>query len=204
MALAKDFERRLQRLVRRRTAPIWDAVGLAGPGRRPDDRGRRVRRDVRQLVELAEQLAMRNVGYDALAAAFDRRHRWSLSRRSVRGWKAKQDCFVEWYSRRVDSRTCVYVAWSGRTCLYVGRSEISYHRPRSHFEKAWFGRVTHVDVYVPAAARRDIVKLECLLTHAHRPTQARQTPARRRHRAKCPVCVASKRVREGLRQSLGV
>jgi hypothetical protein len=204
MAIAKQFERQLDRVLWRKIAWIWDDVGLAGPGRRPDERGRHLRRDVSDLMELVERLAFRHVGRREIDDGVLVRRRWSLRRRNLRGWAAKRDSFTEWYRARVDSRTCVYVAWAGRKCFYVGRSEISYHRPRSHFEKAWFGRVTHIDVYVPAQRRRGIVKLECLLTHAYGPTQARQMPAHRRHRSRCPVCAIWWRVRQGLRKSLHV
>lgn len=204
MSLAKAFERQLDRVVARRLGWIWRDVGLAGPGRHPNDRGHRLRGDVAELMRLVARLSLRHVGHRTLRDSVLRRRRWSLRRRNLRGWRAKRDSFTTWYHARVAARTCVYVAWAGRRCLYVGRSEIGHHRPRSHFEKGWFGRVTHIDVFVPSERRRSIVKLECLLTHLHEPTQARQRPARRRHRSKCPVCATCRRVRNGLRRALGV
>ena len=115
------------------------------------------------------------------------------------GRRAKKAAFRRWYDKRVRSKNCVYVFWSNRKCVYVGRTLRGKGRPSGSFEKYWFSWVTRIDVY-SVASPSVVPKAECLAIDLFDPSQNINSSSKPKYSKRCPICSTEKRISAELRR----
>jgi len=126
------------------------------------------------------------------------RRSWHVKRGKGRGVDAKRRSFNQWFDRELGRGTYVYVFWSRRQCIYVGKTTRSGRRISSHFDKHWFGGVTRVDVNA-ARGRRVLPALECLAIHRFQPTRNKFRAERRKWTRRCALCAIHRSIDGELR-----
>src|SRR5207249_2415022 len=112
MALTKDFERQLEKLLDRRTAWLRRAIGRKRPGPAPMFTKSKVKPRVERLTEIARDIVLRKRGSKELRRCVEFKRRWFPKRGKGKGVDARKASFKRWYDRKIGSRNCVYVFWS--------------------------------------------------------------------------------------------
>jgi hypothetical protein len=197
MSRDAEFRRELDKLYRTRSDFIRHYLSNKR-GVRATLRGPRVERTIRRLQELETEAMAKPYARAWFSRCTKQKRRWSVSQRKGHTRRQKGRTFRRWYDERIGSRSCIYMLWNGKRCLYVGKTERGRGRPTSHFEKNWFAAVTRIDVYeVPRP--RDLPTLECLAIHLHDPVKNRAKAASRKWTPKCPVCGERKEIRDEVR-----
>jgi hypothetical protein len=126
-----------------------------------------------------------------------KKRQWHVKKNKGWGVPAKRAKFKLWYEKNIHGRNCVYVFWSGRKCIYVGRTIRGKGRPASSFDKHWFNGVTRIDIYM-IKTPTIVPKAECLAMHIFKPRRNAISPAHLRFSKRCPICAAEKLIRREL------
>jgi hypothetical protein len=198
MALTKDFERGLEKLFQRRTAWLRRAVGKKRPGPAPLFTKAKVRPRLEGLTEIARKILLRRRGKGEFMRAVDSKRRWFPKKGKGFGVGAKRSAFKSWYGRNIRSRNCVYVFWSSGVCEYVGRTVRGRGRPAGWFDKFWFPSVTRIDIYAVRNASL-VPRAECLAIDRFDPRRNVNSASKPKYAKKCPVCSATKEIRQELK-----
>lgn len=184
--LKREFDHLLADLYRARTHRLrsanWPSRGSA-----PKLTKSKIRNTVSRLQDISREAYFRSKEGKNSLRGIDYKRQWHPKRGKGWGPNAKVRMFKKWYDLSITSPNCVYVFWSKKKCLYIGRTLNGKGRPASHFVKYWFKRVTRIDVY-GFYGKRQVPKFECLLTHKLNPIYARTKPAQKRYSSNCPIC----------------
>ena len=195
MALAKEFERGLDALYKRRTAWFHRAIGKKRPGAPPKFTKSKVEPRIDRLTEIAKTILLQRRGRREFQHSVESKRQWH-----VRGFgvEAKKTKFKLWYDCEIGGRNCIYAFWSNRECVYVGRTFHGKGRPVSWFDRVWFRPVTRIDIYTVRATGL-VPKVECLAIDRFKPKQNKNSANRPKYAKKCPVCSVTKEVRKELK-----
>lgn len=195
----KAFDKGLDTLFRRYTEKLRRNVGKKSKGPLPKFDRRRLERGVERLVQIARNAELKAHGHAAFDRAIDKKRQWQVKRGKGWGVDAKKQTFRKWYDNNIYGKNCVYVFWSKRKCLYVGRTGSGGRRPEAHFEKFWFHAVSRIDCYV-VNGKRQLPMAECLAIDLFHPAKNKIRSARKKWASRCPVCAKEMIVRKQLKQ----
>ena len=198
MARAKDFERELAKLIKRRTHWLRGVLVKPRPGAAPTLSKAHVDRAIRRMQSIASDALAPKLARREFEAAVDFRKSWHPKLGKGWGRSAKRRRFREWFEKKVRPGPTIYVFWARRRCLYVGKTSGSGGRVSSHFDKHWFGAATRVDIYALSQSR-SLSALECLAIHRFQPSYNRARAESRKWTLKCPLCKVHKNIRAELR-----
>jgi hypothetical protein len=191
------FDHQLERLFDDRTHWLKAQVRKPGVGKAPTFGRSKVNKAIRQLKKQASLCLLPKYRGREFRKLYDNKKQWQVK---SKGWglDRKRRSFDVWFERYIPHTNCVYLFWAGRKCRYIGRTLKGKGRPQSHFEKAWFGAVTRIDI-LSCKKARNVPKLECIATHRFDPTYSKIKPAAKKWAAKCPICETHKRIRNEVR-----
>lgn len=195
MALAKDFERGMDKLFRRRTGWLHRAIGKKQPGAPPKFTKAKVRPLLERVTQIARSILIQKRGRREFLRSVESKRQWRVKGFGVEAKKAE---FKGWYDREIDGKNCVYLFWSNKGCQYVGRTLHGKGRPVSSFEKFWFRSTTRIDIYTVRVAGL-VSKAECLAIDRFNPRHNKNSAARPKYAKKCPVCSTTKKIRQDLK-----
>lgn len=198
MARAKDFARELDTLFFRRTHWLRGLFGKRRPGAAPKFSQKHVKSAVARMQDLASDALARRLA----RREFDSEKKWRKSwhPKEGKGWgrSAKRASFNKWFDKYFGPGPTIYVFWSKRKCLYVGKTSGNGRRVSSHFEKHWFSAATRVDVYAVKSSK-SLTSVECMGIHYFQPTRNRFRAERRKWTRKCPLCEVHKDIDSEIR-----
>lgn len=186
MSKKKEFLRELDRLYERRTRWLRSVVGDKRPGPLATFARKDVNEGIAHLQSITSDAFATKLAKQEFAEYAPTKRAWQVK---GHGYERKRELFDTWFEKKFgDHRNCVYVFWGKkRRCIYVGRTYGGKNRPRSHFDKGWFGRVKRIDIY-PVRLASQLPKLECLAIHRFWPKENKQRAAREKWTKKCPMC----------------
>jgi hypothetical protein len=196
MSHQAKFNRRLDRLYRKRTGWLRTVLTKANPGPVPALTKNQREDTIKKLQEIASHALVKRVARKEFHRSVEKRKTWM-----TKGWgtEEKRKNFRAWARRKIDKDSGkVYVFWNGKKCRYVGRTRGRGSRPSQHFKRGWFKGTTRIDVYM-AARKGEIPRLECLARHRFLPSRNKIKVAEENWTPKCPVCVLHKEIKTELR-----
>jgi len=165
---SKEFETGLDNLFRQFTEGLRREVGKQSRGRVAKFDRHKLRRRIKRLVTIATEVELKEHGKKHFSETYSDKRQWHAKRGKGWGLEAKKKTFRNWYDENVHGRNCVYIFWSKRKCVYVGRTGAGGRRPQAHFEKYWFRSVTRIDTYI-IRGKRQLPMSECLAIHIFKP-----------------------------------
>jgi len=193
MALAAQFELGLLHLFLRRSSWLRQAIGKKRPGRPHVFNRKKVKPKLDELGELAAAILVRRRGRKEFGKVVTNKHQWHVKRGKGYGVDAKRRKFKRWYEKHIGNRNCVYVFWSKKKCVYVGRTSRGKGRPAGWFDRVWFQPVTRIDIHsVPRPS--EVPKGECLAVHLFDPSENKNWPSFGKYTKECPICQATKEI----------
>jgi hypothetical protein len=196
MSRQVEFNRRLDRLYKRRTGWLRTVLTRANPGPIPALKKKERERVIKHLQGIASDALARRMAKKQFERSVETNKTWR-----TKGWgtEKKIQQFRTWAQSRIDRKSGkVYVFWHKKKCLYVGRTTGRGSRPSQHFRKDWFKDTTRIVVYM-APHRRDIPRLECLAVHCFLPARNKVKAARERWTPKCPLCSLHRKIKTEIR-----
>jgi hypothetical protein len=195
--LERKFDDNINRLLNSRIHIIKSAIWTTrGPA--PRLTKRKVTRSIEQLKSIAERVLLRSQVSKEILSGFDYKRQWHPKLGKGHGSSAKKRHFKRWYEKHITTKNCVYVFWSHKSCLYVGRTLNGKGRPSSHFEKHWFGKASRLDIY-GFERKRDVPRFECMFTHRHKPSYSKIRPSSKKYYSQCPICETEKKIKNGVK-----
>jgi hypothetical protein len=199
MGLATKFEKELEKLFRRQTSWLRQAIGSNRSGRQHVFNRRKVKPKLRQLGELATEILVRRRARQEFRRVVGGKRQWHVKRGKGFGIDVKRKRFKRWYEKHIGNKSCVYVFWSRRKCVYVGRTLRGKGRPAGWFDRVWFQPVSRIDIYsVPR--RSEVPKAECLAMHLFAPSENKYLPSVGSYTKKCPICHSTKGIDHELKK----
>jgi hypothetical protein len=196
MSHQAKFNRRLDRLYRKRTGWLRTVLTKANPGPVPSlTKGQR-ERAIKRLQGIASDALAKKMARKAFQRSVKRKRPWR-----TKGWGTdqKREQFRAWARKKIDKDSGkVYVFWHDKKCRYVGRTKGRGSRPSRHFKAHWFKGTTRIDVYM-APKKADISRLECLAVHRFLPSQNKIKASKENWTPKCPLCALHKKIKIELR-----
>lgn len=199
MALVKQFEDDLKDLFLKRTGWLRSAVGKKRPGPSPTFTKKKVKRALERMTLIARQILLKQRGRKAFKSHVVLKRQWQVNSRKGFGRRAKKIAFRRWYDKSVRSNNCVYVFWSERKCVYVGRTLRGKGRPSSSFDKFWFSSVTRIDVY-SVTSPSVVPTAECLAIDLFDPSRNVYSSSKPKFSKKCPICSTEKKIKAELKR----
>jgi hypothetical protein len=184
---AVAFRRELDELFHRRTDWLRVSVDGSRPGRPLSLNRGHVRNSIRRLQQLASDALANDLARKEFHSGVRGRRSWHPKRGKGHGRDAKRAAFKRWFRREFGKGTYVYVFWSHRKCVYVGKTAKAGGRIAGHFEKHWFSSVSRIDVY-QTKGRRALQALECLAIHRFQPARNKFRAERKKWTRKCALC----------------
>ena len=197
MASSRQFDEGLDRLFRQFTEGLRREAGKSARGPAAKFDRHKLRRCIGRLVDIATETELTNNGKALFDGTCSDKKQWHAKRGKGWGLAARKKTFRDWYDLHVYGRNCVYVFWSKRKCIYVGRTGSGGRRPHAHFEKYWFSSVTRIDMYI-IRGKRQLPKAECMAIHLFKPNKNKMKSAQQKFRSKCPICSKEVSVRQSL------
>lgn len=191
MARLKEFRRTLDGLWERRTAAMIAVVSPPKRGKQKDFNRRVRERSVQELLELAISILRSKKAKRELRKATTYRKRHHVRGHGI---EQKGKNLVKFAERL--RAPFVYSFWRNSRCLYVGRAE-GRGRLKSYQRDFLLGESTSVRVF--GTSRRELGKVECLVTHLHEPRRNRIKVASKKWGGACPVCTGHDEIRTELR-----
>jgi hypothetical protein len=180
MAFHTRFLRLLDELWDRRTAELR-ALVRPRPGITKKF-NRQVRdRLVRNLLDVASTILVREVAQQEFDAVFSGRKRRGIRKR---GLAARGEDLVAFSDRF--SGPIIYSFWRRDRCLYVGKGKTA--RRLAGYEKSAYLLSADTVLVHEIPTKSKLPKAECLATHLYEPRDNRVKPARVRWGKRCPVC----------------
>jgi hypothetical protein len=193
MALATRFEKELQKLFQRRTSWLRQALGKNRPGRPHLFNREKVEPRLYDLGEIAAKILVRRRARKEFRGGVDGKWQWHVKRGKGFGIDVKRKKFKRWYEKYIGNKNCVYVFWSRKGCVYVGRTSRGKGRPAGWFDRVWFQPVTRIDIH-SVRRRSEVPKVECLAVHLFDPIENKNWPSIGNYTKKCPICAATKEI----------
>lgn len=194
MSYQKQFNRRLDRLYKKRTGWLRTVLTKANPGPVPTLTKDQRESAIKHLQGIASEALARKMARKEFQRSVRKKKKWWL-----KGADKKRE-FRTWARREIDKESGkVYVFWHDKKCCYVGRTRRRGSRPSQHFKSKWFKGTTRIDVYM-AKRKGDISRLECLAVHRFLPSQNKIRASKEKWTSKCPLCALHKKIKNELRR----
>jgi hypothetical protein len=195
---AVAFRRELDRLYQRRTHWLRVAVSGQRPGQPLSLKKAHVTKSIARLQGFASEALADKLARREFRASVKGKKSWHPKKGKGRDRDAKRKAFKEWFADHFGRGTYIYVFWSRRKCVYVGKTTKSGGRIAGHFEKHWFGSVTRIDVY-QTNGRRGLPALECLAIHRFQPARNKFRAERKKWTRKCELCRVHRLIHDELK-----
>ncbi len=196
MSKKNEFHKELIQLFKKRTYKLYNSIGDKTRGPNPEISREKVDSSIKKLQEIASTILAPKLAKEEFEENAGKKRKRKIKGRGV---KEKKTLFKQWYNSVFHNQDhLVYVFWSKRKCIYVGRTGRGGSRPINHFEKHWFGSVTRIDIY-PARSKSHTPKLECLARHHFEPSRNKYLPAKAKYTQRCPLCKVHKQIRHELK-----
>jgi hypothetical protein len=195
MSRAAEFNRALDHLYRQRTRWLRQILGRRERGPHPKLGRTKIDNTIRVLQQLASEALANRLAKSEFTRSVAHKKSWHVK---GWGWREKQRSFNHWFDRYIQYRSCVYVIWKSKNCVYVGKTRMGSGRPSSHFEKHWFHGATRIDIYA-LRGKRPLPSLECLAIHRFQPAENRQRAQSLKWTTACPLCKVHKDIQSELR-----
>lgn len=192
MALSNAFDRKLDELWHRRTAPLRAHVRRA-PGAKKQLTKARREASIAELCDLAERIICRRDAKAELARMVRSSRRTMLG---GRGMEARFKRMKAW-ARNGPRGPIVYSFWRGDRCLYVGKGK-SWRRLGAYDKSIYMREATSLRLKT-VRSPSVLPKVECLCTHLFAPRDNRVKAAAKSYSKKCPVCKATTQIRDEIR-----
>jgi hypothetical protein len=197
MSHQNQFNRELDKLFRRRTDSLRHHIGQPRKGKTPEFNKKLRERTIKELTAIAREAQVHEYAERAFSQRAGHKSPWWPKEHGP-GEDRKKAAFRNWYQKKKLKKSCIYVHWHNKQCVYVGRTEIGTRRITNHFSKSWFPSVTRIDVY-PARGKKDLPALECLAIDKFKPRKNDVSAANKRGAAKCPLCKSTRKIKSELR-----
>ena len=187
MSNYKSFENGLDNLFHLYTEKLRREAGKKSKGPNPKMDRRHLKREIERLVQMVRDAELNSNGRVSFDEAVGEKRQWHHKRGKGWGVDAKKRTFRKWYDYNINGLNCVYIFWSRRKCLYVGRTGSGGRRPEAHFEKFWFHAVTRIDSYL-VNGKRKLPMAECLAIDLFHPSKNKVRSAQKKWASHCPIC----------------
>lgn len=196
-----EFNHELDTLYRIRTDKLRHMLGPARKGKSPRFDRDLLNRTVTKLEKITSKALAKPFQQEEFARRVRMKKRWFLTRGKGFKLDAKKKTFKNWYEKIFRHKKCsTYIFWTGRKCLYVGKTEKGPDRIISHIYSKRFGNPDRIDVY-STSGKRDLPILECLAIHRYDPkiNKNRKSP-KKKFTPKCPLCKRNNQIEKDLRR----
>jgi hypothetical protein len=194
------FNDELDKLYRIKTDNLRHLLGPARKGKSPTFDRDLLDRTIKRLQEVASKALVRRFHQEEFSRRVMMKKRWFLTTGKGFNLDAKRENFKKWYEKKFQRHKCsVYVFWTGRKCVYVGKTEKGPDRIISHIYSKRFGNPTRIDVYL-THGKRDLPILECLAIHRFNPKINQMGASKKKFAAKCPLCKCRRQIKKELRR----
>jgi hypothetical protein len=194
-----EFNRKLDRLYQIRTDKLRHIIGPGRKGKSPTFDRELLDKKIEELKEIASRARVHKSYRKEFHNRVEKKKSWHIT--GGKGFKLeeKEASFKEWYEENFyPHRTCIYIFWKNRKCLYVGKTERAPGRIISHIYSKRIGNPTRIDVYL-SRGKSDLPILECLAIHKFGPTKNRtEKSPKRKYSAKCPICTTNRKIHREL------
>ena len=198
MARATEFRRELNKLFARRVAALSVILEKKRSGALPTLKKTHVRKTIKRLQQLVSDSLARDLAKKEFYHAVTQRKQWHVKRGKGWTYRNRKRKFGDWFDQKISRKTCIYIVWKKRKCLYVGKTTTGQGRIASHFDKRWFSGATRLDIY-GTRGRRYLPALECVAIHRFQPSINRFKAESRRWTRKCPLCKIHREIDSELR-----
>jgi hypothetical protein len=192
MSHAKAFDRKLDELWHRRTATIRAHVR-----RRPGVQKALTKKNredaIEGLCQLAEQVICRRDAKKELDSIVRRSRRTVVRGRGI----ASRFLNIKTWARKHLKGPIIYSFWRGNRCLYVGKGK-SWRRLGAYQKSVYLRDASTLRVKMVRSVSY-LPKAECLCTHLFDPRDNRVKAAAKTYSKKCPICRATKQIRDEIR-----
>lgn len=195
-----EFIHELDKLYHIRTDRLRHLLGPARKGKSPTFDRDLLNRTIIKLEKIASKSLARRFQKEEFSRRIMMKKRWLLTRRKGFNLDVKKKNFKQWYKQQFHNHRCsIYVFWTGRKCLYVGKTEKGPDRIISHIFNKRFGSPTRIDVNL-VHGKRDLPILECLAIHRFNPRINQMGASKKKYAAKCPLCKRKRQIEKDLRR----
>lgn len=197
MALLKQFESKLNKTFRIRVSKLFQILGKSHPGPLTKLTKYKIGNLLENLEELSRAIITKRKGKKEFKLSKIESRRWHPKKN--KGWSrdSKKESFSHWFDNEVPIRNCVYVFWSPKKCLYVGRTMNGKGQPQSHFKEHWFNQTTQIDIHIVKSINQ-LHKAECLAIDRFEPHYNKNKSSKWKYYKKCPVCTDVNKIKSEL------
>jgi len=197
MAHVNQFVNDLDELFRKRTYWLRSKIGLKIPGQPPKITKIFIDKGILNLQERASYALANKLAKTEFKKYTHKKKAWHVKGHGV---DEKKKVFEKWFIKEFPNlKSCVYVFWKNKKCIYVGRTGGGGSRPSSHFIKFWFKDVNRIDIFLSISASQT-PKLECLAIHHFEPVRNKKKSATKKWTKECPLCALHKNIEKELRK----
>ena len=191
MALAKQFEKELNKLLNRRTAHLRSLLRKQAGA--PLTFSKKVREQgINRLQEIASAILCKARARDEL-----RHVTRVLRQRRIKGHGVNKrfERIVRW-AEKLPGGPVVYSFWRGKRCLYVGKGK-SWRRLNGYQKSIYLKEATNLKIRL-VTSKSQLPKAECLEVHLFEPRDNKIKAARKKWGKACPICKVHDRIRSEL------
>lgn len=197
MAYVNQFVNALDELFRKRTYKLRSKIGSKIPGQPPKITKKFIDKEIANLQEIASHALANKLAKSEFYKYAYKKKAWHVKGHGI---DEKKRLFEEWFRNNFPNlKTCIYVFWRNKKCIYVGRTGSGGSRPSSHFIKFWFSNTNRIDIF-PSTFASHTPKLECLAIHHFEPVRNKKRSATKKWTKECPLCAIHKNIEGQLRK----
>ena len=199
-----EFNHELDRLYHIRTDRLRHMLGPKIKGKSPKFNRDIRNRVIENLKEITAEALVKDFTRKEIKRRVEKKRSWLITRGKGVNLDAKKENFKEWYDKKCQGhRTCIYIFWRGRKCLYVGKTQKGPNRIISHIYDKRFGNPSRITLYL-TRAKRNLPILECLAIHNFNPRINKTKAAKKKFTAKCPLCKRTRQIEKDLRRIFSI
>jgi hypothetical protein len=184
---AARFKNVLFALFTKRTFWLMKAIAGNVPKRPPTFKRTTISNAIPILQDIATECLVHDLAKKEFNLIVRDKKSWHVTRNKGWGWREKKQSFNKWFIKNIYYKNCIYVFWSNKKCIYVGRTIRGKGRPQSHFDKSWFTPVTRIVIF-STTAPTNVPKLECLAIHRFKPKENGIRASIPKWAKRCPLC----------------
>ena len=190
-----EFNRELDKLYRMRTDKLRRVIGPGRKGKAATFNRVLLDNKIEKLKEIASRALVRKFYRREFRNRVEKNKSWHITRGKGIRLEDKEERFNKWYKENFyPHRTCIYIFWRSKKCLYVGKTEWAPGRIISHLYSKRIGNPTRLDVYL-SHGKSDLPILECLAIHRFSPIKNRtERSPKKKYSAKCPICINNRKI----------
>lgn len=197
MSYVNKFNNALDELFQKRTYKLCSKIGLKKPGQPPKITRKFIKKEISNLQEIASHVLANKLVKTEFKKHMHKKKTWHIKGHGVEG---KKKVFEKWFRKEFPNlKSCVYVFWGNKKCIYVGRTGRGGSRPSDHFKIHWFKDVNRIDIF-QFTSKSQTPKLECLAIHHFEPARNKKKSAIKKWTKKCPLCAIHKDIEKELRK----